>query len=86
VIDAKSALRLRDNPPPLESIKALNATGLLSAVELGWLAKGWWSPVAALRPAALIGRIETALDRAGVGDPDRETAAAVGFMTWPAAS
>jgi hypothetical protein len=59
--------------------------GTLTPPELAWLAQGWWSPVAALRPSALITRVAGAVERAGNADPERRAAAAVGFLTWPGA-
>jgi hypothetical protein len=79
---AKNAFRLREPPPPAEAIAPLRQTGLLAEPELKWLAQGWWSPVAAMRPAAVITRVEAAAGRT-TKDPDRRAAAAVGFMTWP---
>jgi hypothetical protein len=85
VMNAKGAVRLREAPPPAEQIEWLRSTGLLTEPELNWLAKGWWSPVAAIRPGALIARIEALVQRARDHDPDpdRRAAAAVGFLTWP---
>jgi hypothetical protein len=78
---AKGAVKLREPAPPTETIRWLRATGLLTDADVDWLARGWWSPIAALRPSALIGRVAAAAQRAG--DPERRTAAAVGFLTWP---
>lgn len=78
---AKGAVKLRDTEPPAETIRWLRATGLLTDADVEWLARGWWSPIAALRPSALIGRVAAAVQRAG--DPDRRVASAVGFLTWP---
>jgi hypothetical protein len=80
---AKSAVRLRNSPPPPEAVGWLRASGLVTGDEAAWLAKGWWSPVAALRPSTVIGRVTTAVDR--TADPDRRAAAGVGFLTWPGA-
>jgi hypothetical protein len=79
----KGALRRRDQPPEPALIEQLRGT--LTDAELEWLAQGWWSPVAALRPSILVGRVATAVDRAPTSDPDRRAAAAVGFLTWPGA-
>jgi hypothetical protein len=79
----RKAFRLREPAPPADTIAALRTARILAEPELDWLAKGWWSPVAAMRPAALIARVETAAERTTV-DPDRRAASAVGFMTWPA--
>jgi hypothetical protein len=78
---AKGAVRLREARPPAEVVGWLGETGLLTGPDVDWLASGWWSPVAALRPSTVIGRVATAAQRAG--DPDRRAAATVGFLTWP---
>jgi hypothetical protein len=80
---AKAAVRLRQPAPPPEVVGWLQATGWVTTDEAAWLAKGWWSPVAALRPSTVIGRVTAAANR--TADPDRRAAAAVGFLTWPAA-
>jgi hypothetical protein len=79
----KNALRRRDQAPEPALIEQLR--GILTDAELEWLAQGWWSPVAALRPSILVGRVTTAVERAPTRDPDRRAAAAVGFLTWPGA-
>jgi hypothetical protein len=88
VVAAKDGFRLRGAPDP-DRVAWLRANTKLTAAELTWLEKGWWSPVAALRPAQLLARVEkvaTHFGRAGQpSDPDQRAAAAVGFMTWPAA-
>lgn len=81
LVGAKGAVRLRDAAPDARTLSALQSAGQLTRAELDWLAKGWWSPVAAIRPAALIARVESVVARSG--DPDRRAASAVGFMTWP---
>jgi hypothetical protein len=53
----------------------------VDAREQEWLAKGWWSPIGAVRPAALIRRVEEAARRT---DPAHRAAQEVGFLTWPA--
>jgi hypothetical protein len=78
---AKGAVKLRQPAPRPELIGWLRASGLLADADVEWLAKGWWSPIAALRPSALVGRVAAAVQRSG--DPDRRKAAAVGFLTWP---
>jgi hypothetical protein len=82
---AKGAVRLRDTAPPPDQIEWLRSTGLLTEAELTWLAKGWWSPIAAIRPAPLITRVEALARQARNHDPDpdRRAAASVGFLTWP---
>jgi hypothetical protein len=79
----KNAVRRRDQAPEPALIEQLR--GILTDAELEWLAQGWWSPVAALRPSILVGRVTTAVERAPTSDPDRRAAAAVGFLTWPGA-
>lgn len=80
---AKGSVKLRHPAPPAETMGWLRASGMLAEADLEWLAHGWWSPIAALRPSALVGRVATAVQRGG--DPDRRSAAAVGFLTWPGA-
>jgi len=83
LISARGAVRLRDSAPGAKVMKQL--AGTLTPPELEWLAKGWWSPVAALRPSDLIARVFGASERASSADPERRAAAAVGFLTWPGA-
>jgi hypothetical protein len=80
---AKGAVKLRQPAPRAEALRWPVANGVLAEADVAWLAEGWWSPVAALRPSALIGRVATAVQRAA--DPERRTAAAIGFLTWPGA-
>jgi hypothetical protein len=80
---AKGSVKLRQPAPPPETIRWLLASGMLADVDVEWLSHGWWSPIAALRPSALVGRVAAAVQRGG--DPDRRSAAAVGFLTWPGA-
>ena len=80
---AKGSVKLRHPAPPAETMRWLRASGMLAEADLEWLARGWWSPIAALRPSALVGRVAAAVQRGG--DPDRRSAAAVGFLTWPRA-
>jgi hypothetical protein len=82
---ASGAPKLLEGPPPRPQLDALRADGHLSDADLAWLARGWWSPIAALRPASLVNRVRTALGRLRVTDPDTRAAATVGFLTWPAA-
>ncbi len=81
VLRGRRPVLRRDQPPRRDQMRRLRDAGGLTDDELAWLGKGWWSPIAALRPATLIRRVETAVDR--LGDPARRTAAAVGFLTWP---
>jgi len=79
---SRGAPKLLEAPPPQQDRDALR--GHLSDADLGWLAQGWWSPIAALRPASLITRVRTGLARLRTTDPDTRAAATVGFLTWPA--
>jgi hypothetical protein len=83
VVRAKQLIQLRGARPAPEAIQRLRATGLLTDKELAWLATGTWSPIAALPPKALVGRVRRATERADGADPDRRAAAAVGFLSWP---
>lgn len=83
VMSAKGALRLRAAPVLEPQLAALRAAGLTEK-ELAWLARGWWSPVGALRPAVLIAKVQATVTRALAADPARGEAEKVGFMTWPA--
>ena len=78
VMAAKGAIRLRTAP----GLRAIPAA--LSAKEVEWLGKGWWSPIGAVRPAVLIARVEEAVRRAVAVDPAQRAAREVGFLTWPA--
>jgi hypothetical protein len=80
-----NAVRLRDPPKPDHVADKLRASGTLTDDEIDWLCNGWWSPVAAVRPAVLLAAVASAADRArAAGDPDRVSARRVGFTTWPA--
>ncbi|MEV0044166.1 hypothetical protein AB0H60_11890 [Nocardia rhamnosiphila] len=79
---ARSAVRLRELPDPAAPPVPEWAAG--TAAERDWLAGGWWSPVGALPPAALLGVVERGVERAQeAGDPDRQRAREIGFLTWP---
>jgi hypothetical protein len=86
-MSAKGALRRRDTLPETAVMQQLRDAGGLTDAELEWLAQGWWSPVAALRPSILIARVEAAIRRIPTADPDHDpdyrAAASVGFLTWP---
>jgi len=84
VMSAKGALMLRAAPVKEPQLAVLRATGEFTEKELAWLARGWWSPVGALRPAVLIAKVEATVSRALAGDSARREAEKVGFMTWPA--
>ncbi len=79
---ARSAVRLRELPDPAAPPVPEWAAG--SAAERDWLADGWWSPVAALPPATLLGVVERGVERVReAADPDRQRAREIGFLTWP---
>jgi hypothetical protein len=75
VMKAKGAVKLRTRPDPTTL-----ATLALEPKEMQWLARGWWSPIGAMRPAGLIRRVEEAARRT---DPAQRAAREVGFLTWP---
>lgn len=86
VFDLKDPIKLRTKDRQPDRIEWLKANTDLNAKELEWLGGGWSSPVAALRPAQLLARVEkVATHFSGAKDPARKAAAAIGFMTWPAA-
>jgi hypothetical protein len=77
-------VRLRSRRLSKEVVEDLRQHAQLTDDELKWLASGWWSPVAAVRPGVLISMLERATERVDVGtDVDRRHAYDVGFMTWP---
>jgi hypothetical protein len=84
VAGAAHAVKLREKTRDLPAIDTPATFVGLTAAELSWLGKGWWSPLAALPPARLMSLVAGAVDRIDAGgDPDRRAARAVGFMTWP---
>lgn len=86
VMEKDTAVRLRK---PLErgELDAIRTSSALTAAEADWLARGWWSPLAAVPPAKLLAVVARAVDRAeGLADPDRGRAQQIGFLTWPTAS
>jgi hypothetical protein len=86
VLAAKDPIRLRTKDRQPERIAWLKANSDLTPKELDWLGDGWLSPVAALRPAQLLARVQKVAEHlSGKNDPAQKAAAAVGFMTWPAA-
>ncbi len=87
VLAAKDPFKLRTKDRQPERVAWLKANSDLTPKELEWLGNGWSSPVAALRPAQLLARVEKVaahLRRAAAPDRDERAAMAVGFMTWPA--
>ncbi|MEV0129189.1 hypothetical protein AB0H83_12130 [Dactylosporangium sp. NPDC050688] len=86
VLAAKDPFKLRTKARDPQRVAWLKSHTDLSPRELEWLGDGWSSPVAALRPAQLLTRVQkVATHFGGAGDPARRAAAAIGFMTWPAA-
>jgi hypothetical protein len=84
VAPGSKAAKLRSRRPPKAVVEELRAHARLTDGELNLLARGWWSPVAALPPGVLISMLEQAAERVEVGtDMDRRHAYGVGFMTWP---
>lgn len=81
-------LRLREpHLSPQEIDQLRQAAPRLTEEELSWLAAGWWFPLAAVRPRALLTVVEAAVRRAQErGDPERHAARAIGFMTPPDAA
>jgi hypothetical protein len=79
VMQIAGAVRMSGEGPG-DGIAALRTAGTLQTPELEWLGDGWWSPIAAVRPAVVIAWVEVAAARV---DPDHRAAAAVGFLTWP---
>ncbi|MFC5004061.1 hypothetical protein ACFPIJ_40325 [Dactylosporangium cerinum] len=86
VLAAKDPFKLRTKDRQPERIAWLKANTDLTPKELEWLGDGWSSPVAALRPAQLLARVEKVAGHlSGKDDPAQKAAAAIGFMTWPTA-
>ncbi|MET7420171.1 hypothetical protein [Dactylosporangium sp. NPDC005555] len=86
ILAAKDPFKLRTKARQPERIAWLKTQTDLTPKELDWLGDGWSSPVAALRPAQLLARVEKVaahLRKAGAPDRDEKAAMAVGFMTWP---
>jgi hypothetical protein len=81
---SKKAVKLRGALPAEEDLAALRTQAELTERELKWLSQGWWSPVAAVRPAVLLARVHTAVGHVqAAADPARRLAADVGYLTWP---
>lgn len=78
---APAALKLRQPWPTPDVVGWLRASRMLDDDEIDWLAKGWWTPIASVRPSNLVKRVTAAANRNT--DPDERKAAAVGFMSWP---
>lgn len=85
VMSQEKALRLREKPLSEDEVAALRASPLrLTEDEIAWLARGWWSPLAAVRPAKLLAAVTRAAERAAAAaDPAQRGARQVGFLTWP---
>ena len=85
VMDNEGAIRLRERPTR-RADRAFLAGEPVSEREVRWLAAGWWSPVAAMPPAALLRAVSRAVERIDAQwDPERAQARRVGFLSWPAA-
>jgi hypothetical protein len=81
---SKKAVKLRGARPAGKDLAALRTQGELTERELKWLSQGWWSPVAAVRPAVLLARVHSAVRHVqAAADPARRLAADVGYLTWP---
>jgi hypothetical protein len=85
VLAAKDPFKLRTKDRQPERIAWLKANSDLTPKELEWLADGWSSPVAALRPAQLLTRVKKVADHLHRAAAPERAAQAVGFMTWPTA-
>ncbi|GHH81774.1 hypothetical protein GCM10018781_65130 [Kitasatospora indigofera] len=90
VMAQPKALQLRQPDVLPRTMELLRAEGGLGEAELGWLAEGWWSPLAAVPPTALLDAATRAVERLAAAvraedDPAevRRRALAVGFLTWP---
>lgn len=85
VLGAPAPLALRDRPLDKAEREILDGWGL-SAAERAWLADGWWAPIAAIPPARLLAAVDHAIARVDdAGDPDRQAARQIGFLSWPTA-
>lgn len=83
VMDDESAIRLRERAVKRSQVAFLD-TEPLTLREVKWLADGWWSPIAAIPPARLLGVVSRAVQRhEDAVDPDRRAARDIGFLTWP---
>ncbi|WP_354638691.1 hypothetical protein [Kitasatospora camelliae] len=85
LLEQPRAPRLREPGQARSELARLRAGGRLSAAELDWLDQGWWSPLAAARPATVLAAAGRAVSRASAEDPARtkRRALTVGFLTWP---
>ncbi|MFC4499528.1 MULTISPECIES: hypothetical protein [Streptomyces] len=90
VLGNRRAVTLHEDPPARtlrEQPDWLRRTAQLAPKEAEWLTQGWSSPVAAVPPALLEPAVERAVQEArAAAGRQRRQAAAVGFMSWPAAS
>lgn len=88
-LSREHAVRLHGKPlPPTEAdrLRAACRSVGLDEQEADWLARGWWSPLAAVPPAKLLSAVARAAERTeAAADPDRHQARQVGFLTWPTA-
>nr|MDT0664972.1 hypothetical protein [Micromonospora sp. DSM 115978] len=84
VMRAPNAVLLRNRRLRPNEVESLRAHSDLTGKELDWLARGWWSPLAAVRPAQLVAVVEQVAARAEARtDPDCRRAYEVSFMSWP---
>ncbi|MGW4897561.1 hypothetical protein ACWEQL_35720 [Kitasatospora sp. NPDC004240] len=92
-LPATPCVRMRDVdelPDVPDLAERLAAVPGLDEQARDWYAAGWWSPLAAVRPALLLDAAAKAVERATAPAslieqrrPEGPTAEAVGFLTWP---
>ena len=80
VLAAKDPFKLRTKSRDPQRVAWLKSHTDLGPRELEWLGDGWSSPVAALRPAQLLARVQKVATHFG-GDPDRRAPAAGGVIS-----
>ncbi|MFJ8014896.1 hypothetical protein [Streptomyces sp. NPDC096339] len=73
----------RASPAPAVDAEALRSVAGLSEEDAAWLAAGFWSPVAAVPPALLLGVVEQAVERAVAACAPPGPAPEHAFLTWP---
>ncbi|MER6526419.1 hypothetical protein [Streptomyces sp. NPDC001508] len=87
VLRNRAAVTLHEEPPASvlrETPPWLARIARAAPEEAQWLMQGWRSPVSAVPPALLAAAVERAVRKArGAAAPERQQAAAVGFMSWP---
>ncbi|MFD8985689.1 hypothetical protein [Streptomyces sp. NPDC059564] len=72
--------RITPVPAAVDPVE-LRAVAGLPLAEADWLAKGFWSPLAAVPPPLLASVVEEAVDRAVAAGPGPDSE--YGFLTWP---